>query len=111
MWSIPYLYTILLIALSLGQVQGRPPRVAEEIPILRRDAVPAGYEAKPYYPTPKGGWISSWSESYAKAENVVSQMTLAEKVNLTSGVGLYMVCLNHVQRSSKLYAILMEEAE
>jgi hypothetical protein len=101
MSPIFYFSTIILITASLGQVQGRPPGDAAENPISRRNAVPAGYEARPYYPTPKGGWVSSWSEAYAKAQNVVSQMTLAEKVNLTTGVGLYMVCLGHVQKSRK----------
>lgn len=58
--------------------------------VLPRDAVPAGYEARPYYPTPHGGWVGSWSESYAKAKALVEQMTLAEKTNITGGVGIYM---------------------
>ena len=53
-----------------------------------RDSLPSGYEqSPPYYPTPNGGWISSWSASYEKAAAVVANMTLAEKVNLTSGTG------------------------
>ncbi|PVI06637.1 glycoside hydrolase family 3 protein [Periconia macrospinosa] len=56
----------------------------------RRTAVPAGYVAAPYYPAPHGGWVSSWSESYRKASLLVSNMTLAEKTNLTSGTGLFM---------------------
>ncbi|KAL5326957.1 hypothetical protein ACEPPN_004646 [Leptodophora sp. 'Broadleaf-Isolate-01'] len=56
----------------------------------RRDDVPAGFYAPPYYPTPNGGWISSWSSSYAKARLVVANMTLAEKVNLTTGTGILM---------------------
>ena len=55
-----------------------------------RDAVPAGYVAAPYYPTPEGGWAANWTESYAKAAALVRNMTLAEKVNLTTGTGLYM---------------------
>jgi len=55
-----------------------------------RDAVPAGYHAAPYYPAPHGGWIDSWKEAYEKAHALVSQMTLAEKTNITSGVGMYM---------------------
>jgi beta-glucosidase len=58
----------------------------------RRDDVPAGYYAPPYYPTPKGGWVSSWADAYAKAQKVVVNMTLAEKVNLTTGTGIFMVC-------------------
>lgn len=56
----------------------------------KRDDVPAGFVAPPYYPTPKGGWLPSWTDSYAKAAKVVANMTLAEKVNLTSGTGLLM---------------------
>lgn len=55
-----------------------------------RDPVPAGYHAEPYYPTPHGGWLDSWRDAYTKAEALVSQMTLAEKTNITSGVGIYM---------------------
>lgn len=60
--------------------------------VLRhRDPLPAGFVNAPYYPTPYGGWADDWSESYGKAVDLVSQMTLAEKVNITAGTGLYMV--------------------
>ena len=59
-------------------------------PVHPRDAVPPGYEALPYYPAPHGGWLASWKDSYAKAQALVSQMTLAEKTNITGGVGFYM---------------------
>ncbi|KAI0851605.1 glycoside hydrolase family 3 protein [Daldinia vernicosa] len=55
--------------------------------LLPRDPVPEGFVAAPYYPTPYGGWADDWSESYEKAIKLVSQMTLAEKVNLTAGTG------------------------
>ena len=48
------------------------------------------YDSPPYYPAPKGGWVSTWAEAYEKAHQVVSQMTLAEKVNLTTGTGFFM---------------------
>ena len=53
--------------------------------LTARDSLPAGYVAAPYYPAPKGGWVSSWSAADAKAQLVVFNMTLAEKVNLTTG--------------------------
>jgi hypothetical protein len=55
--------------------------------IAARDDVPAGYVAAPYYPTPPGGWVSNWTAAYSKAQVVVANTTLAEKVNLTSGTG------------------------
>ncbi|KAI0173693.1 glycoside hydrolase family 3 protein [Hypoxylon sp. FL1284] len=41
----------------------------------------------PWYPTPKGGTARSWAESYRKASEMVSKMTLPEKVNVTTGTG------------------------
>ncbi|KAH9904715.1 glycoside hydrolase family 3 protein [Xylariomycetidae sp. FL2044] len=58
--------------------------------IQNRDPVPDGYVAASYYPAPFGGWADEWSESYAKAVAMVSNMTLAEKVNITAGTGIYM---------------------
>lgn len=72
-----------LIALSLGALQNVIQPVA-------RDAVPAGFVAAPYYPTPHGGWADDWADSYAKAVELVSQMTLAEKTNITAGSGFFM---------------------
>ncbi|KAL2870937.1 beta-glucosidase [Aspergillus lucknowensis] len=44
----------------------------------------------PYYPAPHGGWLSNWAEAYEKAHHLVSNLTLAEKVNLTTGTGIFM---------------------
>lgn len=42
----------------------------------------------PFYPSP---WMDpeadGWADAYAKAKDFVSQMTLLEKVNITTGVG------------------------
>lgn len=48
---------------------------------------PQDGSSPPWYPTPKGGSVSQWADSYAKAAKMVSQMTLPEKVNLTTGTG------------------------
>lgn len=55
-----------------------------------RDSVPPEFVAAPYYPAPHGGWLNSWKDAYSKAEALVSQMTLAEKTNVTSGIGIFM---------------------
>lgn len=49
-------------------------------------APPDGF-SPPWYPTPKGGAAKSWAESYRKASQMVERMTLAEKVNITTGTG------------------------
>lgn len=70
--------------------------------IDKRLPVPAGYVAAPYYPTPHGGWTSDWSESYRKASLLVSNMTLAEKANITAGTGIFMgkaaVCFMRINK-------------
>ncbi|KAI1433602.1 glycoside hydrolase family 3 protein [Xylaria sp. CBS 124048] len=44
--------------------------------------------SEPHYPSP---WMNpnavGWEDAYAKAKSFVSQLTLAEKVNLTTGIG------------------------
>jgi len=76
-----------LLSLALCLFLQRPSHAATLHP---RDAVPSGFEARPYYPAPHGGWVPSWKDSYTKAQKLVSQMTLAEKTNITGGVGIYM---------------------
>jgi hypothetical protein len=44
-------------------------------------------QSPPWYPTPPGGSLSTWAESYTKAAKLVEKMTLAEKVNVTTGTG------------------------
>lgn len=51
---------------------------------------PADGQSPPWYPSPKGGTASTWAASYAKASSLVSRMTLAEKVNVTTGTGWQM---------------------
>ena len=41
----------------------------------------------PYYPSPWGVGDGDWAEPYAKAKQFVAQLTLLEKVNLTTGTG------------------------
>ena len=91
--------TLFLALCSLGFGLVKQPDFAADISrtrnlqagsIAARNAVPAGYVAAPYYPAPPGGWVSNWTASYAKAQKVVTNMTLAEKVNLTTGTGYMM---------------------
>lgn len=51
---------------------------------------PANGQSPPWYPTPPGGTVPQWSESYKKAEALVRKMTLPEKVNITTGTGWQM---------------------
>lgn len=41
----------------------------------------------PWYPTPRGGQLESWTKSYYKAVDMVNRMSLVEKVNITTGTG------------------------
>lgn len=96
MAHITYISVLLLTLTSLSLALVRTPNFAADINRAqqlqgsskdKRDSVPAGYVAAPCYPAPPGGWVSSWAAAYAKAQKVVANMTLAEKVNLTTGTG------------------------
>ncbi|ETI23152.1 hypothetical protein G647_04949 [Cladophialophora carrionii CBS 160.54] len=44
-------------------------------------------QSPPWYPTPRGGTLASWQNSYEKAARLVERMSLVEKVNITTGTG------------------------
>lgn len=44
-------------------------------------------QSPPWYPSPQGGTVSTWAESYKKAQTLVEKMSLVEKVNITTGTG------------------------
>ena len=47
-------------------------------------------ESPPYYPSPRGGVMKRWEMAYEKAWDIVRNMSLAEKVNVTTGTGWMM---------------------
>lgn len=94
---LQWLLNIIVFSVVFIQVQAGLSEETIHDPLAKRESVPAGYDALPYYPTPQGGWVSSWTAAYAKAAAVVANMTLAEKVNLTTGTGLYFVRLSILQ--------------
>lgn len=51
---------------------------------------PKDGESPPWYPTPKGGTLGDWAESYKKAAALVEKMSLVSKVNITTGTGWQM---------------------
>ena len=85
------IYIACYISAYTATCHGHQDAAEQRATVNARDAVPAEYVAKPYYPSPAGGWIPDWKSSYAKASVIVQNMTLAEKVNLTSGTGYFMV--------------------
>lgn len=60
-------------------------QLTDAIPQLHKRALAT---SDPFYPSP---WMDpqaqGWEDAYAKAKAFVSQLTLLEKVNLTTGVG------------------------
>lgn len=67
LWSSTFTTVIALAATSNAQLHGAT--------------------SPPHYPSPwmRGG--NGWQDAYEKAQAFVTQLTLLEKVNLTTGVG------------------------
>ncbi|KAG9698336.1 glycoside hydrolase family 3 protein, partial [Aureobasidium melanogenum] len=89
--------TAFVIALSVG---GSLAQVEDQLPfpdVTYPDAISPNPNAvsgaqsnqtsPPRYPSPWGSGAGEWAEAYKKAIKVVEQLTLEEKVNLTTGSG------------------------
>ena len=70
----------LLAALPLGLAQSNTSSTATNSSLWNA-------QSPPKYPSPWGEGIGDWADAYNKAKAFVEQMTLMEKVNLTTGVG------------------------
>ncbi|TKA29905.1 hypothetical protein B0A54_15031 [Friedmanniomyces endolithicus] len=82
------------VPLALAQVQTQPagsPFPASTFPNatdpLTDGGAVSGQTSPPKYPSPWGAGAGDWEAAYAQARAFVSQLTLTEKVNLTTGVG------------------------
>ncbi|RPA98501.1 hypothetical protein L873DRAFT_1808121 [Choiromyces venosus 120613-1] len=79
------LVTIGVLALILGLVLGLPQ--GNDGGNGGSAASLEGSTSPSWYPSPKGGTVDQWAESYRKAADLVRKMSLAEKVNVTTGTG------------------------
>lgn len=80
--SMLLLHSALLAALPLALAQTAP-FANTSTP----DSPLTNATSPPKYPSPWGSGLGDWAEAYQKAEAFVKQLTLLEKVNLTTGVG------------------------
>ena len=80
----------LIVAAFAGAIACRLGSAAAniQIPLQALDARAELAHSPPHYPSP---WMdpkaTGWEEAYAKAKAFVSQLTLLEKVNITTGPG------------------------
>lgn len=73
----------LIMTLLLGGLLGL---IAMALFVYKK-ATPLDGQSPPWYPSPRGGSLTAWEESYKKAAVMVSKMSLIEKVNITTGTG------------------------
>ncbi|EPE09840.1 glycoside hydrolase family 3 protein [Ophiostoma piceae UAMH 11346] len=59
-------------------------------------------ESPPMYPSPNATGIGDWGSAYAKARELVSQMTIEEKVNMTAGTTVTTGCSGHIPAIPRL---------
>ena len=89
-----FLRAALLAALPVALAQKNPPGPPfpdTTYPNATEPYAVAGAQSNqtspPHYPAPWGSGLGEWQAAYAQAQAFVSQLTLTEKVNLTTGVG------------------------
>jgi beta-glucosidase len=71
--------------------------------VYKVGGVPPNGQSEPWYPSPQGGTASKWKESYTKAAAMVGQMTIIEKVNITTGTGWAMgMCVGNTAAVDRL---------
>ncbi|KAF2458236.1 glycoside hydrolase family 3 protein [Lineolata rhizophorae] len=64
---------------------------------------PQDGQSPPWYPSPKGGIYEDWADAFKKAAELVTQMTLVEKVNITTGTGWAMnMCVGNTGPVARL---------
>ncbi|KAK6539467.1 hypothetical protein TWF694_009690 [Orbilia ellipsospora] len=67
-------------------------------------------KSRPFYPTPKGGTVSSWHEAYSEAAKLVVEMSVPEKVNLTTGIGWSMgPCVGNTGSTKKFGGLCLQD--
>ncbi|KAF3939132.1 Beta-glucosidase [Dactylella cylindrospora] len=66
--------------------------------------------SRPYYPSPRGGWVSSWEDAYSQAAELVREMEITEKVNLTTGTGWSMgPCVGNTGTTKKINSLCLQD--
>nr|P22506.1 RecName: Full=Beta-glucosidase 1; AltName: Full=Beta-D-glucoside glucohydrolase; AltName: Full=Cellobiase; AltName: Full=Gentiobiase; Flags: Precursor [Saccharomycopsis fibuligera]AAA34314.1 beta-glucosidase 1 precursor [Saccharomycopsis fibuligera] len=80
------LMIVQLLVFALGLAVAVPIQNYTQSPSQRDES--SQWVSPHYYPTPQGGRLQDvWQEAYARAKAIVGQMTIVEKVNLTTGTG------------------------
>lgn len=92
MWLAPFLFLATSLVRPSSQQDGNTsttfPRTTYPNAVSPNPAAAADSTfSPPYYPSPWGSGAGDWAGAYAQARAFVSQLSLVEKINLTTGVG------------------------
>lgn len=99
-WLIPSRFACVLVLLFVATVVLL---LAAGGIWVYREAVPRQGESEPWYTSPRGGRVERWRGSYEKAAALVGEMTLVEKVNVTTGTGWSMdMCVGNTGTVERL---------
>ncbi|KAF1938552.1 hypothetical protein EJ02DRAFT_383412 [Clathrospora elynae] len=75
------------LAVGLARAQTQNPNNTYSAPNDTSSSPLNNAESPPYYPSPWTEGSGDWAQAYVQAKAFVSQLTLLEKVNLTTGTG------------------------
>lgn len=88
-----FVFILLVIAISillLARNGGVRQVKVEYYKLKNKPSISIDGESPPWYPSPRGGVMPRWEVAYENAWDVVRNMSLAEKVNITTGTGWMM---------------------
>ncbi|KAF3214672.1 hypothetical protein TWF191_009664 [Orbilia oligospora] len=106
-WRNPVLVAIiimlligLILGLAIGLTKGQSKGGNNKIIV----------KSRPYYPSPRGGWVPSWQDAYEQAAKLVRDMEVPEKVNLTTGVGWSMgPCVGNTGSTKRIGSLCLQD--
>ncbi|KAF8545191.1 glycoside hydrolase superfamily [Trichophaea hybrida] len=75
---------ILVVIFVMGALLYLGSKVPPEYPVADESE---HWKSEGWFPSPRGGTVKNWEESYRKAAELVGKMSLLEKVNITTGIG------------------------
>lgn len=86
--DVTILFATLVASVDASPVQRNSDKSSSDVNYPIFGSTEQYSTSAPYYPSPSGGRIEGvWQEAYNQARSIIDTLNIAEKVNITSGIG------------------------